>query len=138
MKTKQIELIVLTLAALLILGYSLVYFSGGFEDTETALLMTRILASGLAIYVGYVYITQLRDRRRIDGLLERNDELKHKVADKEHQIEKLNKDVSKLTSDLEAEKANSDKLSKAHAKAQKEWKAEKAQLEEQLKEASAK
>lgn len=130
MRTKQLELLVLSLAVLLAVGYTIVRFSG--SSADTARLMNIFLASGFAIYVGYVYIVQLRDRRMIDGLTEKNNELKHKVAEREHQIQSQKEKISGLESDLNNLEDEKSDLEAKFEKAQKDWAAERSKLQEKL------
>lgn len=134
MKTKQIELLLLSVAVLLAIGWTITKFTSA--DIATPAFMQYALAVGIALYVGYAYLTQMRSGRTIDGLEERNDELRHKVADREAKIGKLNKQVSGLEGQVSELEATITKNKNAFAKEKKAWEAEKNDLLEQIKSAS--
>lgn len=130
MKTKRLEQLVLTLAALLIIGYVIVYTAGA--SSKQSQLMNYIAGAGVAIFIGYSYIVQLRERRQIDGLRDKNEELKHKVADREYQIREqnenirsLNEQIEQLNNDIETERSK-------FSQAEREWKNKIKSLEAEL------
>lgn len=134
MKTKQLEQLLIALAGLLIIGFVIIQFSGSSASTQQ--IMSYGLSAGVAIYIGYSYIIQGRDRRQIDTMEENIDELKHKVADREHQIrdqkatiDSLNQQNVQLSSDLENERTK-------YAEAENSWKAQVQKLESELAEAT--
>lgn len=132
MKTKQLELLVLTIAVLLAVGYTIIRFSGASADT--ARWMNIFLASGFAIYVGYVYITQLRDHRIIDTQATKIDELKHTVADREHQLEQTKGKLKKTEKQVADLSKQSEELTQQLQKAKTDWQNEVAELKKQLEE----
>lgn len=133
MKTKRLEQLVLTLAALLIIGYAIMYTAGA--SSKQSQLMNYIAGAGVAIFIGYSYIVQLRERGQIDGLRDKNEELKHKVADREHQIREQKENISSLNQQIEQLNIEIETERNKFAEADKEWKSKVKGLESQLAEA---
>lgn len=134
MKIKQIELFVLSVAVLLAIAYAALLFSSASPKTMT--YMQYALGVGVAIYVGYVFLTQQRSRQMIDGLEEKRDELIHTVAERDEAIVKLKKSVSSLESKIAELEGNLDAARKAHEADKKSWEKEKKELQSQIESAS--
>ncbi|NVK27596.1 MAG: hypothetical protein HWE14_06100 [Flavobacteriia bacterium] len=134
MKIKQIELFVLSIAVLLSIAYVVLLATAASPSTMT--IMKYALGVGVAIYVGYVFITQQRDRQMIDGLEEKRDELIHKIADKDEEIKKLKKSVSSLESKVSELEGDLEAARKAHEAEKGAWEEEKKALQSQIESAS--
>lgn len=99
MKTKQLELIILSLAVLLALTYAIVLLAGG--SAASMRFMNITLAIGVAIYIGYVFLTQTRNQQRITAQADRIGELEQTVADREKKLKAAEKNLSEAKAEIE-------------------------------------
>ena len=130
MKRKQIELFVLVIVVLLIIGYAVI-FMGNSGSESKHIMQKYFIGVGVAIFIGYSYFTQMRDRQLIDGLMEKNNELRHKIANREETIKKLKSDLSSCQNEL--------KISKEDKEAQeREFKNIEVKLQKEIEELKSK
>lgn len=130
MKTKQIELILIGLATILMVAYAIVRWGTG--DMELLGIIQYAIVGAIGLYVAYVFITQQRDKIKMAELRDKVESLENKVSDQEKTIASQKAQISELEKNLNASEKKAEKLESDFKKAKKDWDAEKKELESKM------
>ncbi|NVK05228.1 MAG: hypothetical protein HWD92_10405 [Flavobacteriia bacterium] len=133
MKTKQIELILIGLAGILIIAYLGVRF--GTDNVELLSIIQYAIIGAIGLYVAYVFISQQRDKVKMADMRDKIESLEAKVAEHESTIASQKSQIGELESNLEAAEKKADKLDADFKKAKKAWETEKKELQSKIPEA---